>query len=1188
MRKANIIFAILLLLVPVAGLVINDNNLTRWLVTFSLIAYPLVVLLLQPLIKKDSQETDKLDYRNYFFSIGWKSRYTHLIILIWFVVLFALMDMGMAYVFFLSSALSWFFVVILAGLKHRNRLLGIIPLGSTALLIAGFIFINAFLFFEFGSSDKKIDLPINTNTFHSRFLSILGKTETAIAKVSALNNDKMPSIAEMERAEQNKWFIDNYASERGWTSSIKPHFSVGSNYATQLSDTLPVRYLIAEHGFVATALPILLLLFLLIFPIRSVAEAHNESTGYSAGNLFSIYFLMQLICFGGIDILINSNAFPFTGISYFIFAVNDLSYTLAFFGTVIIACLLYRRQEKVNLTRLHIRHTFYFLLPVAIFALIALGFSFARKATGNYELATLKSDLLYCAQKLNNGIEDHFDALPEEQKKQLRKMEAPAFYRQLINSPDIAALIPPMQTQNPAASGILEKFLLTNTDKNNPTNLLFVESDRETGWKIKVNEWFFIKASLNNRETSPLQPVVGYAGKNASPVSGFNYNGESLPAGNILYSAKQVEGINAVALPSTAFRRLTAKEAGNAYQYFVQANAPDIILDANTGAATDDLPFALRVNETDGFTVESTSRKGDITFFHGGILANELLARPFWVNGKYQYLYPESDHKLYTYMLSHNLKTTPSDKPLQLTLDVRLQRSLDSLLSKAYDSSKVKASITVTDGDVNLRAMAQNELYTEDRTNHISVDPNYFTSLSELFTLTYKLSDANANRLIQRRSLISDGKPGSTIKPFTWAAVIDGFAGRWNELDLMPAGLTETEIVKSSDGNKTTKYFSGRDVFPVSLDEEGELSAKNFLAFSKNSYHLLINYLGSFEKEQLKSTPLVAGFRYDAQQPGIFVRANEPSNSHIYPVMRIGRETYHFNSNLDKWPQNTLDRNMLFGNPRSLLAKEFAQNFHCITNSDSTGAKQSRTNWYLDNLEDSFLVTNNLFIDGLLPQFATYEENRRSVARNNLPGGSYLTFRASQVGAEIYKMSPATLCQMAIKMTRLDRDLKLKFVQKDSPGKDTINWIYDQDGYNNAEALFRIRRNTIYESMRLSNAEPGGTAYKLLNAPQQDGISLEKGTLNIDGKTFFLYSKTGTADESDRDTSARRKNLLIVIANRELHQGELKQEKPTRCIAIYIQLRNHHTHEWSEEDKAMIRKSIFTIARSVSFNNYFN
>lgn len=1188
MRKANLILAILLLLLPVAGLAINDNNIARWLVSFSLIAYPLVILLLQPLIKKDSRETDKLDYRNYFFSIGLKSRYTHLVILIWFTVLFALMDMGMAYVFFLSSALAWFFVVILAGLKHRFRLFGFIPLGSTALLIAGFIFINAFLFFEFGSSDKKIDLPINTNTFHSRFLSILGKTETAIAKVSALNNDKMPSIAEMERAEQNKWFIDNYASERGWTSSIKPHFSVGSNYATQLSDTLPVRYLIAEHGFIATALPILLLLLLLIFPIRSVAEAHNESTGYSAGNLFSIYFLMQLVCFGGIDILINSNAFPFTGISYFIFAVNDLSYTLAFFGTVIIACLLYRRQEKFNLTRLHIRHTFYFMLPVAIFALIALGFSFARKATGNYELATLKSDLLYCAQKLNNSIEDHFNTLPEQQQKQLRKMEAPAFYRELINSPDIAALLPAMQSQNPAASGILEKFLLTNTDKNNPTNLLFVESDRETGWKIKVNEWFFIKASLNNRETSPLQPVLGYAGKNISPVSGFNYNGESLPAGRILYSTKQVEGINTVALPSAAFRRLSGKEAGSPYQYLVQASAPDIILDANNGAATNEQVFAIRVNETDGFTVESSSRKGDITFFHGGILANELLARPFWVNGKYQYLYPESDHKLYTYMLSHNLKSSPSGKPLQLTLDVSLQKSLDSLLGRVYDSSEVKASITVTDGDVNLRAMAQNELYTDDRTSHISIDPNYFTSLSELFTLTYKLSDANANRLIQRRSLISDGKPGSTIKPFSWAAVIDGFAGRWNELDLMPAGLDETDIIKSSDDNKTTKYFAGREVFPVSLDEEKEFSAKNFLAFSRNSYHLLINYLGSFEKDQLKSTPLVAGYRYDAQQPGIFVRYNGPSNKNVYPVVRIGKETYHFNSNLDKWPQNTLDKNLLFGNPRSLLAKEFAQNFHCITNSDSTGARQSRMNWYLDNLEDSTIVKNNLFTDGLLPQFATYEENRRSVARNNLPGGSYLTFRASQVGAEIYKVSPATLCQMAIKMTRFDRDLKLKFIQKDSPGKDTINWIYDQDGYNNAEALFRVRRNTIFESMRLSNAEPGGTAYALLNSASQDGVNLGKGTLNIDGKTFYLYSKTGTADESDMDTSARRKNLLIIIANRELHQGELKQQKPTQCMAVYIQLRNHHKHVWSEEDKAMIRKSIFTIARSASFNNYFN
>ncbi|RYG51401.1 MAG: hypothetical protein EOO01_08605 [Chitinophagaceae bacterium] len=719
-------------------------------------------------------------------------------------------------------------------------------------------------------------------------------------------------------------------------------------------------------------------------------------------------------------------------------------------------------------------------------------------------------------------------------------------------------------------------------------HLLFVENDRETGWKIKVNEWFFIKASLNNRETSPLRPMLGYAGKDVSPASGFNFNGESLPAHKMLYATQSVEGINAVALPSAAFRRLPASELSSAYQYFIQPNTAGILLDGNNGNTPANEIFSLRVNETDGFTVESVSKKGDITFFHGGVLADELLARPFWVNGKYQYLYPENNHKLYTYMLSQNLKNLPPDQPLHLTLDVKLQNSLDSLLSKVYDSSEVKASITVTDGDVNLRAMAQNELYTEDRSSYISIDPNYFSSLSELFTLTYKLSDANANRLIQRRSLISDGKPGSTIKPFTWAAVIDGFAGRWSELDLMPATLEETDIVKTTDGNESIKRFAGRDVFPISFDEHGALPAKNFLAFSKNSYHILINYLGSFDKEQLRNTPLQPGYRNNGTQAGIFIRDNGVSNTNTYPVMRIGKETYHFNSSLDKWPQNTLDRDLLFGNPRSLLSKEFAQNFHCITNSDSTGARQSRMNWYLDNIEDSVLVKNNLFTDGLLPQFATYEENRRSVARNNIPGGTYLTFRASQVGAEIYKVSPATVCQMAIKMTRLDRNLKMKFLRKDQPGRDTVNWIYDQDGYNNAEALFRVRRNTIYESMRISNAEPGGTAYSILNTTTQEGIGLSKGVLTIDGKTYFLYTKTGTADESDQDTAARRKNLLIIIANRELHQGELKQQQPTRCLAIYIQLRNHHKHVWSEEDKVMIRKSVYTIARSASFNNYFN
>lgn len=1184
MRKANIIAILAFLLLPAAGLFVKDNNIIRWIVSLSLIAYPFVILLMQPLIRKDSIETDRLDYRNYFFSIGYRSKYTHIALLIWFTFSLATMDMGMAYVFFLSSSMAWFFVVLLGGLRHHKRLLGIIPAGSTALLIAGFILMHAFLFLEFGGAEKRFGLPVNTNTFHARFLSILGKTETSIARSSALNSDKIPSIAEMERAEQNKWFIDNYVAEQGWTSTIKPHFSVGSNYATQLSDTLPVRYLIAEHGFFATALPILLLLFLVLFPIRSVAEAHNETTGISAANLFSIYFLIQLVCFGGIDILINSNAFPFTGITYFIFAVNDLSYTFTFLGTVTIACLLYKRQDKSNLARWHIRQTFAFLLSVTIFTTIAIGFSLIRKNAGDYALETLKNDLVYCSDKINKEVASYIKSLSPEKQRQFRRKDAPGFYREVISNSSIALLIPAMHQQNPAATDILEKFLVTNTDKNNPTKLLFVETDRETGWKIKVNEWFFIKSSLNNRETTAPGAVLGYTGMQISPVAGFNYNGVSLAARDMLYTTRQVESISTLALPTAAFRRLPNTDTDNPYQYFASASVTSVTINPNSGS-TEPRRCAVRVTESNGFSVESTT-SGDLTFFHGGILADELLARPFWINGKYQCLYPKSNHQLYTYMLSHNLKNSQTEKAIHLTLDVRLQKSLDSLLAKNYDSTRVKASITLTDGDANFRAMAQNDSYIDAHTNHIPIDPNYFSSLSELFTLTYKLSDANANRLIQRRSLISDGKPGSTIKPFTWAAVIDGFAGRWNELDLMSANIQQSDIVRSKEGNESINYFAGHKVFPISLDEHNAFSAKNFLALSKNSYHLLINYLGSYEKEQLKATPLWPSFRYDPQQPGMMIKHSGQSTLKTYPVIRIGNETYHFNNNFDKWPQNNINRELLFGNQQSVMARSFAQNFHTITHSDSSGARYSRRKWYFDNLEDSILISNNLFLDGLLPQFSTYEEDTRTVRRNNLPGGSYLTFRASQVGAEVYKMSPATLCQMAVSMTRLNRDLKLKFLQG-APVKDTINWFYDQDGYNNAEALFRIRRNTIFESMRLSNAEPGGTAYALLNAPVQDGVILNKGTMMVDGKTYYLYSKTGTADESDDDTNARRKNLLILISNRLLHQGELKQDSPVRCMAVYIQLRNHSSHVWSEADRKMIRQSMALIAKSASFINYF-
>jgi hypothetical protein len=1166
-----------------------NDNFKRWAVTICLILYPLYILIYHRLIKQDSIRTDRLNYKKYFFSLGTGFIYMHLTVFLSFTIALSFMDLGVCLVFFVSCSLSWLFVTLFAGVRDSFRIKKFRP-GNNIILSLIFFIAVLFVIVQFSGNERTINSEFTySKRFHARFLSILGKTEEVIVKSSALNKEKTPGITEMERAEQNKWFINNYFGEQpGILSTLKPHFSVGSNYATQLSDTLPARYLISEHGLFASVLPLFLLLILLTFPLRSIGEAENEYTGRSIGNLFSVYFLSMLICFAAIDVLVNINAFPFTGISYLIFGVNDVSFTLVFLTILMIISFLYRWQDVSGLQRLRIRQFLFATIPIALLGVISLSFILFRKNAQNYQLSFLKKNLQDCSNEINDNTHVYLDHLGGKQKNQWVHLKSTEFYRHLLREPSILSLLASLHTKAPAASEMIEKFLGTNVEKNNPSDLLFVERDHESGgWKIKVNDRFYFKTALNNKNTYPVQNLAAFDKTNTLSPAGFYFDKNSVPGDRILYSTQLINGASVLALPTSAFRRLADKVDDKNFIYLAEPTANSIVLSNIPGVP--DNEFAQRINSKEGFSITTKDQKTDPVIFRPYSTSDELIARAFWINGKYQYLYPPNPHLLYNFMLSQNLMSQHLQKPSRLTLDINLEKAFDTLLLRAYKDSPVKASITVLDGDGNLRAMVQNESYKEPGSEAIEVDPNYFSSLSEFFILIHKLSEVNAHRLLQRRSLISDGKPGSTIKPFTWASAIDGFGGKWDQLSLVSSFSIPADQEGHSN-NLSLKYFAGQKVNSFFYDEKGDLAAADFLSHSKNSYHILINFLGSFDKENLKKTPLWPGFRPDLKKEGVFVAGGDSTNIIDYPMTRIGNDLFHFSSDLSQWPQySATDGEFLFGNQNSILAEGLGKNFKLLTNSDSAHSKNSVPDWYRNNSTDTILLKNDLFIDLILPQFALYQENLRKVSRINLDGGSYYTFRASQVGAEVYKVSPSFLCQMAIRLVKLNNNIKCRIIQDKPAALDSVNWQYDQDGYNITQSLFNMHRKTIWESMHRSNAIQGGTAYDIFNYDDpENSLDMRDGELRIGGHILYLYTKTGTADESDNKSILRRKNLLIIITDQKLHSALLDKHHMPKCIAVYFQLRNHTKANWAEYDKHMIKQSILSLTQSASFKSYFN
>ncbi|HYF32528.1 MAG TPA: hypothetical protein VD993_15495 [Chitinophagaceae bacterium] len=1144
-----------------------------------LVLYPLLTCVIIFFNQRKLFQSAHVDYRAGILSLYSGTPYLFPMITLYVWLMVAGLDFGVGLVFAISIFAAWIFVSFYSSRWQFNGMVTGRMALRVLLYLAPVIFFIYFL--QLNSRSERNFFDSISETFHSRVISLLGDPQDAAVKASigVIDSDSL-TINQIERAEQNRWFIENFKSVHppylGVKSQLHEHFQQGSNLETQFSDTLPVRYLYSEHGWLFMLLPFLLLLGLSLFPAVHVSGGYNDNSGTIAGNALSLFFLLYMAFFALTDLLINLNFFPFAGINYLMFSINDIGFTIVFLVTIVCSLWLMRQRGRKTTTVFYVTRFLTYLgllvLMVIVFAVISFR---VTRGVSNFDFDQVVASVQDKVRVVNEELRDFVHEIPQQAARdRVLGMDANRFLGEFKNNWRSVAI---SDTSRDYASQLVMDFIKHNKDKRNPVQFLFVERS-DSVWQIGVNESFFRKFGLYNNKQGALPEIVGAIGDTLGN-KGIYSGGVFQPLRNFYRNTQLLEGTHTqlLALPAAAFRRTSTTH--HAYEYFAAVTDTSFYLVAgnenNARKNNSTLrPFAVSVPLDSINVFELNNAGGRAIPLKCNWRKEQVVARPVWVNGRFKYLYPENNGSLYEYVLSENIKKMEGNT-VMLSFDMALQSRLDSILAAHYsprpDSASVQASVTCVDGNFKLRAMSQNDVVSRN----LRLNPNLLSSITDLNLLFYHLTKNQKDSLLLKRSLEGTDVPASTIKPFTYSAVVGGLRASWQTLELAEENR---QFMRLREGDYLSN-FAGRGVGKYIAEDEGRLTPTEFLARSINLYHGLIAYIGSYTKEQVQQSLL--------NNPGadnsIVRRVNRVTDSiEHFPYFRYNNILYRFNP--ARWPRESNASGNLFGNTASLLSDGFAKNYKTLLRWPE-GDSSRLANWYRENFADSFLLTNVIFRDYLLPQRSWYGENLRLVrtARGENPN-YYFAIRGTFSGASVFSFSPAMLAVMATRLFTLDNTGRLSFFEHSDHTR-TPSWIRDE-AYNDVN-LLNMFRQTIYNGMHLSNTT--GTARELLHSAFMQIPYNADNAIEWGGRQFYLYTKTGTGDETSRDESnIKRKNLLLVFSDRNLHdQLGFREFSQSKIYSVYIQLKFHEGHEWNDTDKRMIARVVEAILQSATFRKYY-
>lgn len=943
-------------------------------------------------------------------------------------------------------------------------------------------------------------------------------------------------IGQIMRAAQNQWLINTYLRplepEEGRESAyfnLRPHFNKGSSYTTQTTDLVVTRYLISEHGvFVVIAL---LLLLLAVTGLYSFRVDLQESKRFIPFAMLLLVFTTALFIW-----LTATNRFIFFGQDFPLISLTSL-FTLVFtLGMILVVVSSVPQSSHARASRRRGGGQPIWVTGAPLIALLAIGL-FIQQSRRTLDEENFDFNLsLDQARADFSELNDEFRSFQNTISPGLPADSVLALFHHSRRDSVVSGQV---FTQT-----VYDHFVNKEKDRMNPDHLLYMVQRPEAGrlkYLFALNpSYYLIRPPQKNRqdwtgdllaarETENGVYLVGQEGERML-ISGDSAVGNletQLPEHqNQLKMAVVPSSWLANGLPAVLV--WTGVSGEKAPEYSLTD-----VMDANREIEPGYQDPAVRIRS--GEVLSLHGEKNRRMRFRYEEDFKEFLAKNIWLNGEQRLFYPLGDQLLWAYYYSGSVRHSRSnteDRHLdqRVSIDFSLTRNIHQIAEKAFRQNnwdRQRLGVVVLDGNGRIRTLS-------DYHNENQLDPNDIDEIHEKnreFHLRRNNHDERSTFGNVNLLKLTNGA-GSSIKPLMYAAVTSQYNLGWEKLSTVGIPVSQRDKIRDPDTG-TLHFYGGRRVEigwgGIEDNDFDPKSAREYLVQSKNLYHSLVMYLGSYRKEELRNN--LFAYR-ESDRPTVFMPAWVTADSVDFPVVNLGRGNWTLRK--EGWPLSTAKGKTFFGDAGSLLGEGLFTNLGLPTYRLRSAARADYVD--IDPLQSDIYAGadpgSRLYA---YPEMSHFYQADRALRPEN-PLWFIQGMRQATAGNDPVVLTPLKIAEMAGMLFSQNRRFRASVDDTEEAGKERVGWRVDTSSWGSSGYHDFVKYN-IFASMR--DVMIGGTA-------REFGRRLRKGS------PYFYYGKTGTIGDADDEETSPDKLMLLVISKGDVTQMSPEELAENKFYVIYF------------------------------------
>ena len=1067
-----------------------------------------------------------------------------------------------------------------------------------------------------------VALGLSFLTFNKNISDIMGgKTTIQRINVQVYDNpsDVMKKIETESdeiaflRASYNHWIIEQYnnrgenvkpVGERGMGFfKLQPQSKVGAMWGAQLSDILILRYIISEHSGYLPILFLLLFLAMLYFGFRM--PTYFRFTKSILIQVPLLLFVQAIIVW-----MSNTHRFIFLGQDFPLLSIHANVMIFYFFTLVTLWVLmavlesvanrLLGKTEFENIKRLFVEHSY---MVLAAMTFIVLGYSLLnfikfenKEENSKYSM----EDLSMHSMPYVNVIDSLFSIYQKDMKKEGRPLELKnnmhseiyefnSKYSNVINEQlRIIAEKNADTSDYHFIQRVWNNYVETGSYNNSFKRIMCIRQDTDTCLKVSLRQDFYdIDLPNNSSEYWRGNIVENYTPIVPKPVidgSSEDYIYYQIPSSWVKEKhtyhilKKKVESERIVDVFSLSTNRKVRVEDHGIKQVVALFNNDDIV-------------------QLDGVNID-----------HLPIEKRNYWARNILVNGKQMFLYPAGSESYFVRDFATVVKHVEEDRynkdknysadnDVAITLDRKLTSDLYGVFEESvmkHTADKIQRSVIVVDGNGHIKAMVDYKKGFEINPN----DDEYISNISEeIFMNRYGDRITRESDYFDDRNLVYlRSGPGSSQKPLVWTAVTSDIKYDWKNLILTKLEVGNTEYaINKINGQKVAKFST------LNSDENygrSDITLNRYLGHSSNYYSALMVYIGLHSEEMFQNNDFMKVpedyddttrlFRKIKKNPSEMKKEEYKDG---YPFMKVYEDKNKINVRLGK----PFVREDLYN---SVLYKQLTYSFRLNAEyySDSKKSNSLYPKYDSGNLTKHDSTKLHPAASSINFDRFCNKEDDGFIHDNNI-------VRSIAIGDEAaWNVTPLKMAEMYVKMMTLNSDFKCSIDPK-NVNNDKINI-----GLNNKD--FKDARSVMFNSMNLffTDGGTGGSirtrsstrtkgrgiiingmemnlrgAYKEYYTTDREGnvtINPSDCYINVGGKKYYVYGKTGTAGP---DNGPQHRRLAIIISDTKMNETLSDGTKP-RFYVLYFTFDFKYKGMYDIESYDIIEK----VVESDCFQSYMN